>query len=672
MFSRRSNRQRVVSFTLFSMLSSLMVSAFANDDIYFIEHKATKNRMHVCAAPHGTPVSSGSSNSNDSCVHWLREAVGDHFFIRSVDADSRIRPDTDADGSPISIQPNDWTGNWVQWSYEDRGDGYGHLINRGTGKLIFMGSTVGENIEQRPSSWRGDFTRFAFERADATTNPTATPTPIISVPQGDRVFIQNRSTGNRMQACAAPEGTPVSSRPTTNTGACVQWVLAPNGEFFFIESVDANSRISPDSAEDDAFISLRPITWSGNWVQWSYEDRGEGFGHIINRGTGKQIFLSARDRANIQQQPSSWRGALTQWAFVRVGGPALPTATPTIVPVETPTVTPSITPTIIPTATPTIIPTVTPTLTPTAIPTSLATPGSTIVEAESGVLSGTAATYSDLAASGGTGVGFLNTLGASVTLNNVPAATSLVVFYASQNSGAISLKVNGADAGNIDFSSNGAWVGSYTSVSLNIDIASGSSVQIVNESGDVAMNIDYVQFVIDGPTPTPGPRTPTPTPSATPEPVVATVNVASSGDLGNFLVAGPNASQPGFTLYTFVNDAAGPSVCNGNCASTWPPYTVASADEIIAPPGVVGLGTQPRQDGSLQVALNGEPLYFYAPDGQPGDTLGHGQGNVWFVADIPVADFSDTTWEEAAVPACPGLYQPSNVPTFGFPYLYPG
>ena len=38
-----------------------------------------------------------------------------------------------------------------------------------------------------------------------------------------------------------------------------------------------------------------------------------------------------------------------------------------------------------------------------------------------------------------------------------------------------------------------------------------------------------------------------------------------------------------------------------------------------------------RDDGSMQVAYNGWPLYYYEPDNAPGDTTGHEVGGVWFV-----------------------------------------
>ena len=108
-----------------------------------------------------------------------------------------------------------------------------------------------------------------------------------------------------------------------------------------------------------------------------------------------------------------------------------------------------------------------------------------------------------------------------------------------------------------------------------------------------------------------------------------TVAVSSSDELGSFLVA-----NNGMTLYMFTNDEPGVSNCTGDCAEAWPPYTVGANDKLAAPADAMGeLTTIEREDGSLQVAYNGMPLYFWAEDTAPGDTTGQGVGDVWFVVE---------------------------------------
>ncbi len=94
------------------------------------------------------------------------------------------------------------------------------------------------------------------------------------------------------------------------------------------------------------------------------------------------------------------------------------------------------------------------------------------------------------------------------------------------------------------------------------------------------------------------------------------------------------AELAGFSLYVFDNDAndadldgAGDSDCNGGCAVNWPPVF---ADAAATPTGNFSLVS--RDDGSRQWAYNGEPLYFFVNDVNPGDVNGDEVGGVWHLA----------------------------------------
>ena len=106
------------------------------------------------------------------------------------------------------------------------------------------------------------------------------------------------------------------------------------------------------------------------------------------------------------------------------------------------------------------------------------------------------------------------------------------------------------------------------------------------------------------------------------------LTMSSNTALGSFVTAATN----GMTLYTYKNDTVGESNCTDTCATTWPPYTVTSADNLSAVAGLSGtVGTITRGDGSLQVTYNGLPLYFYSQDTQEGDTNGNNIDNLWNV-----------------------------------------
>ena len=87
----------------------------------------------------------------------------------------------------------------------------------------------------------------------------------------------------------------------------------------------------------------------------------------------------------------------------------------------------------------------------------------------------------------------------------------------------------------------------------------------------------------------------------------------------------------GRTVYLFTMDEPNQSHCIGGCALAWPPLlTVGSPTPEEGVPNE-RLDSIRREDGYLQVTYNGSPLYYFAPDETPGDTLGQGVGDVWFV-----------------------------------------
>ena len=93
--------------------------------------------------------------------------------------------------------------------------------------------------------------------------------------------------------------------------------------------------------------------------------------------------------------------------------------------------------------------------------------------------------------------------------------------------------------------------------------------------------------------------------------------------------AGMLTGAKGMTLYTFDKDAAGSgkSLCNGPCATNWPPFYVADGQMASGDYSIVT-----RDDGKKQWAFKGKPLYFWSKDQKPGDTTGEGFNNVWHVA----------------------------------------
>ncbi|MCG6577176.1 hypothetical protein EGM97_20990 [Pseudomonas sp. AF32] len=82
------------------------------------------------------------------------------------------------------------------------------------------------------------------------------------------------------------------------------------------------------------------------------------------------------------------------------------------------------------------------------------------------------------------------------------------------------------------------------------------------------------------------------------------------------------------TLYTFAKDADGKSMCNGQCATNWPPLMAKDTDKPMGEWTVIK-----RDDGSMQWAYDGKPLYTFIKDKAPGDKTGDGlMDGAWKVA----------------------------------------
>lgn len=102
--------------------------------------------------------------------------------------------------------------------------------------------------------------------------------------------------------------------------------------------------------------------------------------------------------------------------------------------------------------------------------------------------------------------------------------------------------------------------------------------------------------------------------------------VLASSELGDIITDGSGA-----TLYLFLPDDQGESVCYDQCEAAWPPLVATTTAGDGLDPSLIG--TVERTDGSVQVTYNGWPLYYFANDLVPGETNGQGANEVWYVVD---------------------------------------
>jgi predicted lipoprotein with Yx(FWY)xxD motif len=84
----------------------------------------------------------------------------------------------------------------------------------------------------------------------------------------------------------------------------------------------------------------------------------------------------------------------------------------------------------------------------------------------------------------------------------------------------------------------------------------------------------------------------------------------------------------GMTLYTSNSDPPGKSMCNGACATDWPPLTASADAKLVGDFTIIA-----RDDGTPQWAYKGQPPLLLEERQGPGDTTGQGVGNGrWQVA----------------------------------------
>jgi predicted lipoprotein with Yx(FWY)xxD motif len=116
------------------------------------------------------------------------------------------------------------------------------------------------------------------------------------------------------------------------------------------------------------------------------------------------------------------------------------------------------------------------------------------------------------------------------------------------------------------------------------------------------------------------------TPSASASAAAAAVGLKTAKVAGATVLT----SAKGFTLYSFAPDTSTKSVCNGSCATSWPPVTTATTSAVKAP-----FATIKRSGGATQLTFHGHPLYTFVGDKAPGQASGNGInafGGVWHEA----------------------------------------
>jgi predicted lipoprotein with Yx(FWY)xxD motif len=93
--------------------------------------------------------------------------------------------------------------------------------------------------------------------------------------------------------------------------------------------------------------------------------------------------------------------------------------------------------------------------------------------------------------------------------------------------------------------------------------------------------------------------------------------------------SGRLTSAEGLSLYVYDRDTIGQaSACVGPCAALWPPYLGGAGAKAMDGFSLI----KRSDDGRLQWAWHGHPLYRYAGDSRPGEISGDRINGVWHLA----------------------------------------
>ena len=102
------------------------------------------------------------------------------------------------------------------------------------------------------------------------------------------------------------------------------------------------------------------------------------------------------------------------------------------------------------------------------------------------------------------------------------------------------------------------------------------------------------------------------------------VKIVSSG-MGDVLSDGQ-----GHVFYIYTPDGTGAATCVDACAAAWPPVLTEGGVVADAAVSKLKLGST-GQGASEQLTIEGQPVYFFASDTEPGSASGQAAGGKWFV-----------------------------------------
>ena len=115
--------------------------------------------------------------------------------------------------------------------------------------------------------------------------------------------------------------------------------------------------------------------------------------------------------------------------------------------------------------------------------------------------------------------------------------------------------------------------------------------------------------------------------SAAPAPQAGPVSIeVDDSAIGEVLVDGD-----GMSLYVFLPDTADDIFCLDECRDTWTPVLIEGRLALADGLDRSLFSRRALDDGSKQLAVDGQPVYRYTGDVEAGDQNGQGVDTLWFM-----------------------------------------
>ncbi|WNJ20646.1 GH39 family glycosyl hydrolase [Pontibacter sp. G13] len=197
------------------------------------------------------------------------------------------------------------------------------VINKGT--AIGDNSIFDFNINQNaPNNWNNQrrvIISFIMENTGPESQGVArilqAGQETTSVPTGE-IFIQHKSSGNKLHNNQNNNGDIVNTIAPTFTGDNVRWKLIPINDdpgYYRLEH-KASGRWFHCQEDGITNFQLGPTSWTGERTKWTVVPVDNTFFRLEHKASGKWLHVGSDGTTNFSLGPTTFTGDNTQWEFI--------------------------------------------------------------------------------------------------------------------------------------------------------------------------------------------------------------------------------------------------------------------------------------------------------------------------------------------------------------------